>query len=278
MKKICLFYPILFFVLFSGLSTPVATMETAATVAIVDFTNTSGQYLPRIEQSAAEILSVLLVQTNRFNVVERDKLRAILQEQGLTGSGLVDNSQSAIQIGRLLGADLLITGSIVSYHEQRVEFHGYGLNTKKILTEMTISIKVLDVNSGKIVLASLFSDQVEQGDTGFLKTSSSNIPRPLLTKVLQSTVNHLTEEIGPKKETATTVGVSFISHPEGADIEINEVYYGSTPLKLQLNPGLHKVRISLAEFNPWEKTINAYEGLEVKVTLERKTAEKEEED
>lgn len=253
-------------------------METAATVAIVDFTNTSGQYLPRIEQSAAEILSVLLVQTNRFNVVERDKLRAILQEQGLTGSGLVDNSQSAIQIGRLLGADLLITGSIVSYHEQRVEFHGYGLNTKKILTEMTISIKVLDVNSGKIVLASLFSDQVEQGDTGFLKTSSSNITRPLLTKVLQSTVNHLTEEIGPKKETATTVGVSFISHPEGADIEINEVYYGSTPLKLQLNPGLHKVRISLAEFNPWEKTINAYEGLEVKVTLERKTAEKEEED
>ena len=278
MKKACLFFPVLFLVFLGAGSVPATAGETTTTVAIVDFTNTSGQYLPKIGESAAEILSVLLVQTNQFKVVERDKLRAILQEQGLAGSGLVDNGQSAIQIGKLLGADLLITGSIVAYREHSVEFHGYGLNTKKILTEMTVSIKVLDVTSGQIVLASLFGDQVEKEDSGFLKTSGGDPSRILLTKVLQSTVNHLTKEIGTAKSTAATVEVSFISNPEGADLEINAVYYGSTPLKLQLNPGLHRVRISLAGYVPWEKTINAYEGLEVQVTLERKVEQKKEED
>ena len=76
--------------------------------------------------------------------------------------------------------------------------------------------------------------------------------------------------ITPQKESLDTVRVNFISQPEGADVEINGVYYGNTPLTLQLNPGIHQVTISLAGFSPWEKRINAYEGLEVKATLERK--------
>jgi curli biogenesis system outer membrane secretion channel CsgG len=260
------------------LCTPVKADEATTTVAIVDFTNNSGKYLPQVGESASEILSVLLVQTKKFNVVERDKLRSIMEEQGLVGSGLVDNSQSVIQIGKLLGADYIITGSIVSYGERSIRFQGYGINTEKIITEMTVSIKVLNVTNGRIEFASLLSDSVDQGGTGYLETNNNNTKRTLITNVLQSAVNQISENILPEKEVLDTVEVSFISNPQGADLEIDGVYCGNTPLKLQLNPGIHRVTISLAEFNPWDKKINAYEGLEVKAVLERKPEKKEEDD
>lgn len=259
-----------FFVFVGSFMVPVRAGDPATTVAVVDFTNNSGKYLPKIEESAAEILSVLLVQTGKFNLVERDKLAAVMQEQGLTGSGLVDNSQTAIQIGRLLGAEYIITGSIVSYGQREAVFNGYGIQTRKTITEMTTSVKVLNVTSGKIEAASLFSDTVEQGDTGYLKTYDDNLTRTLLTRVLRSAVNQLVETMAPEKESTETVRVTFLSTPEGADVEINGVYYGSTPLTLQLNPGIHQVTISLAAYNPWAKKINAYDGLEVKATLEKK--------
>lgn len=271
-------YIILFILLLGNLCTPVKADEATTTVAIVDFTNNSGKYLPQVGESASEILSVLLVQTKKFNVVERDKLRSIMEEQGLVGSGLVDNSQSVIQIGKLLGADYIITGSIVSYGERSIRFQGYGINTEKIITEMTVSIKVLNVTNGRIEFASLLSDSVDQGGTGYLETNNNNTKRTLITNVLQSAVNQISENILPEKEVLDTVEVSFISNPQGADLEIDGVYCGNTPLKLQLNPGIHRVTISLAEFNPWDKKINAYEGLEVKAVLERKPEKKEEDD
>src|SRR5690554_6928204 len=111
------FYLLLFFLLFPCVNFPLSANQ-ATTVAIVDFTNNSGRYLPQIGESASEILGVLLVENQVFNVVERQKLRTIMEEQSLVASGLVDNEQSAIEMGKLLGADLVITGSVLSYGDQ----------------------------------------------------------------------------------------------------------------------------------------------------------------
>ena len=64
--------------------------------------------------------------------------------------------------------------------------------------------------------------------------------------------------------------VSFNSTPPGADVEIDQIYYGNTPCTILLNPGVHNVKISLADYEPWLKRINAYEGLVVNATLEKK--------
>lgn len=77
-----------------------------------------------------------------------------------------------------------------------------------------------------------------------------------------------------KRSVPERVNVQFFSTPEGADVEIGNVFYGNTPITLKLNPGLHQVRISHANYEPWEKTINVYEGLEVKAVLEKKQEEK----
>lgn len=245
------------------------------TVAVVDFTDQTGKGLQNIDEVSTEILSTLLHKAGNFTVVERAKLKSIITEQGFTMSGLVDSTKTAVQVGKLLGANFLITGSVLTYGEKIVKFNGYGISTEKILTELNLNIKVLDMNTGNIEYASLLSAQDEVLNSDNYYTTSNFKVRKLLQKALESGVKEITTQMATKKVvTSEKVNVQINSTPEGADVEINNVFYGNTPLTLQLNPGLHMVKISYANYEPWEKTINANEGLVVKAVLGKKQEEK----
>jgi len=47
-----------------------------------------------------------------YEIVEREQLETILKEQGLQNSGLCNNNECLVQIGGLLGAQKMVTGSI----------------------------------------------------------------------------------------------------------------------------------------------------------------------
>lgn len=253
----------------------VAEESRKITVAVVDFSDHTGKKLRNIDQVSTEILSTLLHNTGNFIVVERAKLQSIITEQGFTMSGLVDSTKNAVQVGKLLGADFLITGSILTYGEKTVTFKGYGISTEKILTELNLNLKILDVNTGNIEYASLLSAQDEVLNTANNRTKSDLNERVLLQKALESGVHEIKVQMeAEKRSVPEKVNVQFCSTPESADVEIGNVFYGNTPITLKLTPGLHQVRISHANYEPWEKTINAYEGLEIKAVLEKKQEEK----
>lgn len=253
----------------------VAEESRKITVAVVDFSDHTGKKLRNIDQASTEILSTLLHNTGNFIVVERAKLQSIITEQGFTMSGLVDSTKNAVQVGKLLGADFLITGSVLTYGEKTVTFKGYGISTEKILTELNLNLKILDVNTGNIEYASLLSAQDEVLNTANNRTKSDLNERVLLQKALESGVHEIKVQMeAEKRSVPEKVNVQFCSTPESADVEIGNVFYGNTPITLKLTPGLHQVRISHANYEPWEKTINAYEGLEIKAVLEKKQEEK----
>ncbi len=54
--------------------------------------------------------------TNVFNLVERSRLDQVLKEQKLAVSGAIDESQ-AVEVGKLLGVDAIIVGSISYTHK-----------------------------------------------------------------------------------------------------------------------------------------------------------------
>jgi len=56
------------------------------------------------------------VRTNIYQLVERSKLDKILQEQKLGASGVIDDSQAA-EIGKILGLDAIIVGSVSFTHK-----------------------------------------------------------------------------------------------------------------------------------------------------------------
>lgn len=88
----------------------------------------------------SDAIALHLMNTRRFDVLERSYLERVLREQSLQQSGLID-PETAAKIGRILGARFLITGEAIplrfqdsagSYHENLVD---------------TCTIKIIDVET-----------------------------------------------------------------------------------------------------------------------------------
>jgi hypothetical protein len=64
--------------------------------------------------------------------------------------------------------------------------------------------------------------------------------------------------------------LSITSNPDGADIEIDGAFMGSSPSSLQLDPGNHKVVIKKNGYKPWERTLRVGGGdVTIKAELEK---------
>lgn len=87
-------------------------VKSQMTVAIADFkNNTDAFYLDDWEKSIPEFLKSELSKSDKIVIVERRQLEAVLQEQALSMTGLVDSS-TAQKVGNLLGAEFVISGTI----------------------------------------------------------------------------------------------------------------------------------------------------------------------
>ena len=81
------------------------------TIAVLPFDSRSrNSDAEQLGRSIAELLSVALMEEGEFELVERAELEKILNELQLSDSGLIDQ-QTQLQIGHLVGARILITGS-----------------------------------------------------------------------------------------------------------------------------------------------------------------------
>jgi len=85
------------------------TMPGVRKIAIADF-----QGPDRSGSQIASLLQAQLMETRFFDILERDKLKTILDEQTMSMSGAVDES-SAVEIGKLLGVDALIFGEVTRF-------------------------------------------------------------------------------------------------------------------------------------------------------------------
>lgn len=79
------------------------------TVAIADF-----QGSRRSGSQIATRVQAYLLETDYYDIVERDKLKQILDEQNLGMAGVVDEA-TAVEVGKLLGVDAMIFGEVTEY-------------------------------------------------------------------------------------------------------------------------------------------------------------------
>ena len=110
---------------------PVLASKVRQKVAVMDF-KTVGDSTD-LGEGAAEILRTTLMETGKYTVVERSMLKAALEEQKLSLSGVVDQT-TAVGIGRILGAQLVAVGSVVKMGES-----------------YTLNIRFVDVATGEVV-------------------------------------------------------------------------------------------------------------------------------
>lgn len=121
-------------------------------VAVIDFENKTPYGARRLGTSASDILITELVKTEKFIMVEREKLNKLLQEQKLGMSEVVDPNAAAA-VGRILGLDAIITGSISQFGTKTVGSDFLITQSKQQVAEATVDIRVVDVETGRIIYA-----------------------------------------------------------------------------------------------------------------------------
>jgi hypothetical protein len=90
------------------------------------------------EASASGIADTLLdalINTKRFEIVERDRLNALMEEQGLALSGCT-TTECFVQVGQLAGASKVVVGKV-----------------SKVGETYTVTVRVVDVFVGKVELS-----------------------------------------------------------------------------------------------------------------------------
>jgi len=240
-------------------------------VAVIDFENVSGQTLPEIGRVAHDVLNSYLVGLPSVSVVTRDKLGSVLKEQELGTSGLVGNAAKSTQLASLLGADYMVTGAILKYAREQRRFNAFGASTVTLLHRMKVSVQIVDLATAKLKFAKTYDLEAAQSNSQHSGVDLlEGKERELLDGLVELASDDLQKAIVAQARStklASTIKVPFSSSPAAADIEVNGVYVGSTPMEVQLEEGTQEIRVALQGRRPWEKKVKVSSGLKVHVTL-----------
>lgn len=96
-----------------------------ARIAVLDFENKAGASYGALGNGMSDMLATELLNTNRFIVLERQKLAGVLAEQDLARTGRIQPGTGAAT-GQIEGAELLVTGAITEF-EPNYQGGGIGI-------------------------------------------------------------------------------------------------------------------------------------------------------
>ena len=130
----------LFGIIFATALAVIFPAAAQTTIAISDFSNRSDKfYLDTWETKIPEFLKSELSRSPQLVLVERNHIKAVLDEQALSLSGLIDTS-TVQEFGKLAGAEYVITGTI---HEDgsriRIDAHVINVSSGKTISEKVLA-------------------------------------------------------------------------------------------------------------------------------------------
>lgn len=90
----------------------------------------------------SERLTTRIVKLKKFLVIERSLLETVLKEQNLQTSGLVD-AETAKQLGKILGVDAVINGTLLDVEDGMVEVNARLIktDTAEMMTSASVQVK-----------------------------------------------------------------------------------------------------------------------------------------
>lgn len=198
-----------------------------------------------IGKGIADMLVGQLVRNGNYSVVERKQLDRVLQEQNFQQSGRADASTAA-QLGRLLGVDAIIIGSITQFgrDDKKVGIGGGvrvggigigGVGRRSAKAVVQIDARIVDIRTAEILgVATGFGESKRSGTTliggasvggvaagGAFDMSSSNFGSTILGEATRLAVDSLVTELvgASSRVTETVAAISGLV----ADVSDNEV-------------------------------------------------------
>ncbi len=145
---------------------------TKARIAVADFEVKAAKATNEIGTGLREMLVTALINSNRFSVVERQALAAVMQEQELAASGAAQAGTSA-QRGKIKTADLIVTAAVTEFEPKatggKAGIGGGGKVGSGILggviggalnkAHMALDIRIVDTSTSEILAATRVQGQ-----------------------------------------------------------------------------------------------------------------------
>lgn len=178
----------------------------ATRVAVVDFDNKTPHGGWQVGHGAADMLATQLVKKTKLQIYERDKLASIIKDQDLGVSGRFDAS-TAPQLGKIIGVQYIVTGSVTEYGDSSQGGYGKGLGVGKKGYHAAVDIRIVNVETGQIVFA-----ESGEGDEASLSVSFKGIGggekfnEKKATEAMRKAINSVADKIANAKLTAVTGG------------------------------------------------------------------------
>ena len=191
-------------------------------VAVFDFDNAAVQggitspifqtRPPDLGKAAAELLITKLVQDGSVGVIERNAIDKLLAEQNLTNSDRTD-PLTAAKLGRVLGVDAIILGTITHYdYDDKItggggpRFGGFGGSSMKlkhdIKAKVVVSTRLVSPDTAEVLMVSEGSGQfdrkgvkMDMRNTQGMNVLEGNVNNPILNECLDKAIAQLTAQL-----------------------------------------------------------------------------------
>ncbi len=204
-------------------------------IAILDF---EGEGVPISHaKTFTDRVRTALVGYTQFEVMEREKFEAILEEQAFQLSGLCDED-CIVEVGQIAGVQYMVTGDI-----------------RDLGNTLYVSASFIDVESSKVMAS---QDM----------TVSSNDIQALL-EAAPELADKLTQQFSTKKGLVAGGAMAIVDHSEFGKLRLTASETGTqlvidgrsrgtiarSDFVIQLTPGQHDVQLSKDGFEPWASTV-----------------------
>ena len=219
MKQICRF-SVLACAFVLALASP-SFAQAKIKVAIWEFDNNAAHtywYWDKMGPAARNIIDTAFSEnkllSNKFSVVERDKLNLVLKEQGLAQSGAVDPATAA-KVGKILGVKYIILGGIDKFDVNKTggAIGRFGVGGNVVSSNATVNLRVVDSTTAERVLSIAGDGNVKKGG-GFYKDISAN--REAEWGLASETINEAAKAVVTKLTTGDYIArISDAAHPGG---------------------------------------------------------------
>ena len=217
-----------------------ALAQAKVRVAVMNFENNSTwtYWGDNLGRAAADELATQLVQSGKYIVVERAQLDAILQEQNLGASGAVTPATAA-KVGKLLGVQLLLTGSITQFSIQRTSVAMRGIGGTYSNAESKVDARLVNTETGEVMVVAVGQGNKRMGGgyfhgVGAERTFDQGAAQEALRPAVEQVVVRLSAQSGrlqsltpaaPEGQIVSTrAGLFYINRGQNAGVTVGQKF------------------------------------------------------
>jgi curli biogenesis system outer membrane secretion channel CsgG len=202
-----------------------------------------------VGRGITDLLVKYLVQDGTYSIIERKALDAVLAEQNFSNSNRA-NPTSAAQIGKLLGVDAIVVGSITQFGGETDEkkvggaggtWGGFGVGgfkQKKTKAIVTVDARIVDIDTAEIMAVADGHGESERSSTGLLgggfsrggfgvggvDFSSSDFQETILGEAVKKAVEDMSTDVitaNPKLQVRQVVVEGLVAFVNGGTVVLN---------------------------------------------------------